>query len=102
MNTFSRTTLYNCLPNCDPSTIDWTQVAGFEVGGCTTETDENGDTWTNGGIADSEAEFWTVYVRYQGYGTFAGREAVTDCPTALAAQWVAYGLSALHHKSIGG
>ncbi|MGY3482242.1 hypothetical protein ACVW1C_000125 [Bradyrhizobium sp. USDA 4011] len=77
-----------CTGNAAP---DWSPFDWLEVGGCNTETDETGLTFTNGGIPDSEAEFWTVYAHLKA----GGCEAITDCPTAEAAQSVAQALSAL-------
>lgn len=72
------------LFNCCPGDIapDWSQFKSLEIGGCVTETEENGDTFTVGGKSDAEAEFWTVYGRHHS----GEAEAITDCKTRDAAE----------------
>lgn len=81
-------TLFNCCTN--NAAPDWTQFDALETGGCITIT-EGGQTFTEGGIADSEAEFWTVYGHLKG----GGCEAITDCATRAMVDSVAQHLSAL-------
>jgi hypothetical protein len=88
--TIDNAALFNCCT--DYVAPDWTQFAWLETGGCATETNsDTGDTWTNGGIADSEAEFWTVYGRLKE----GGCEAITDCPTRESVDAIAQHLAAL-------
>jgi hypothetical protein len=75
-------------------------VSWLEVGGCTTTTLESGETWTDGGLSDEEAQFWTVYSRYNPHSGFAELEAVTDCKTRLEADLVAIGLGAIHSLKV--
>ena len=74
--------LFNCCT--DGAEPDWSAYQSLEVGGCVTELEPNGDTFTVGGKADDEAEFWTVF------GRFADGEceAITDCKTRQVADLV--------------
>lgn len=67
--------LFNCCR--DHIAPDWSQFKSLEIGGCVTETEENGDTFTVGGKSDDEAEFWTIYARHHS----GEAEAITDCKT---------------------
>jgi len=78
--------LFNCCR--DHIAPDWSQFTSLEIGGCITETQPNGDTFTIGGKPDNEAEFWTVYARH-----LSGEaEAITDCTSRDAAEVAAYRL----------
>lgn len=80
--------LFNCCTgNAAP---DWSQFKWLEVGGCVTYC-EDGESFTEGGKSDDEAEFWTVYGRCN----WGGCEAITDCATAELAASVAQYLSDL-------
>jgi hypothetical protein len=83
-------TLFNCCTgNAAP---DWTQFDALEIGGCITLAREaDGETFVEGGIADSEAEFWTVYGHFKN----GGCEAITDCATRAMVDSVASRLSEL-------
>lgn len=82
--------LFNCCTN--GVAPDWSLFKWLETGGCTTETDETtGQSWTNGGEDDADAEFWTVYGRLNE----GGSEAITDCATRAEVDAVARELSQL-------
>lgn len=81
--------LFNCCTgNAAP---DWSQFKSLEIGGCRQEVAENGKTFTDFGIPDNEAEFWTVYAREHGGCACA----ITDCPTRTAADQTGKALSEL-------
>jgi hypothetical protein len=82
-------TLFNCCT--DHAAPDWSQFSWLETGGCTTERDDKGNEWTNGGESDDVAEFWTVYGRLKE----GGCEAITDCNTRAEVDAVALKLSEL-------
>ncbi|WP_027578464.1 hypothetical protein [Bradyrhizobium sp. Ai1a-2] len=75
--------LYNCCSG--QIAPDWSQFKSLEIGGCVTETEENGDTFTIGGKSNSEAEFWTIYARHHS----GEAQAITDCTTRDAAECAA-------------
>jgi hypothetical protein len=82
-------TLFNCCTGNEPP--DWSQFSWLEIGGCTTERNEDGEEWVNGGESDDVAEFWTVYGRLKE----GGCEAITDCATRAAVDDVAGQLTKL-------
>lgn len=81
--------LYNCCTN--HAAPDWSTFSWLEIGGCTSEKDEDGNEWVNGGVDDAEAEFWTVYGRLND----GGCDAITDCMTRADVHAVAAELSKL-------
>ena len=85
--------LYNCRTDYAP--IKAGEYTGLTLGGCLTQTDLSG-SWTLGGQAVADAEFFTVY------GTLPDgeAEAVTDAGTAADALAVAAELSRLHDLAV--
>lgn len=68
--------LFNCCHKAEEP--DWSDFDALEVGGCIVEEEEGSDeTFTIGGIARDEAQFFTVY----GHLKVGGVEAITDCDT---------------------
>lgn len=90
----ARAQLFNCCT--DYAAPDWSQFDWLEIGGCITETNAAGETWTNGGEPDDHAEFWTVY----GHLHVGGMEAITDAPNRAAADYVANTLAMISGLSV--
>ncbi|WP_313026836.1 hypothetical protein [Brucella sp.] len=78
MLNFTSDQLFNCCTRFAPP--DWSELVSLELGACRTESQENGDEFTIGGLDRDKAEFFTVYARdKEGYA-----DAITDIPKFFA------------------
>jgi hypothetical protein len=87
MGSMTNDDLFNCCAG--GVAPNWSAYRWLVIGGCIEDKENPGHII--GGIADDEAEFWTVYGMLKGGGT----EAITDCPTRADVDCVAERLSQL-------
>lgn len=76
--------LFNCCT--DMVAPNWAQFKSLEIGGCIEH-----DDYTEGGVPDDRADFWTVYARHHS----GEAEAITDCRTRADADSTGRTLSEL-------